>query len=443
MRKRAADIIQRLRDNGYEAWFAGGCVRDHLLGKAAKDFDIATSARPDDILRLYPDGNTIGAHFGVILVRYKKWDFEIATFRSDIGCSDGRHPDRIAFTDAKEDAKRRDFTINGMFFDPFDEKIIDYVGGQEDLKKGIIRAIGNPEERFGEDYLRMMRAVRFSTLLDFEIEADTWKAIQQHAAQITEISPERIREELDRIWLSPRRVKGFDLLVDSGLMQAIFPEIMKLQGCEQPPQFHPEGDVFIHTRLMLSLLPDEVDSLPLVLSVLFHDIGKPATWTFDEKNNRIRFNGHDRIGAHMSEEILRRLRYKNEIIDDTTTAVKNHMAFINVKEMRTAKLKRMMARPTFTDELELHRVDCLGSNGMLDNYEFMQSKGKEFAAEPLIPPPLINGKDLMSLGWKPSPDMGKVLEQIQDLQLESNLSTREEALVWVKENLTPPSDETS
>lgn len=438
MKKRAADIIQRLRENGYDAYFAGGCVRDHLRGVEPKDFDIATSARPDDILRLYPDGNTIGAHFGVILVRHHKWDFEIATFRADSDSSDGRRPDHVTFTDAKEDAKRRDFTINGMFFDPVDEKIIDYVHGQIDLKKGIIRAIGNPEQRFSEDYLRLMRAIRFSTVLDFEIEADTWQALQQHASQITQISPERIRDELNRIWLSPRRVKGFDLLVESGLMQAIFPEIMNLQGCEQPPQFHPEGDVFTHTRLMLSLLPDEVDSLPLVLSVLFHDIGKPATWTFDEDNDRIRFNGHDRIGAEMTADILRRLRYKNEIIDDTTIAVKNHMAFINVQVMRTAKLKRMMARPTFDDELELHRVDCLGSNGMLDNYQFMQGKGLEFAAEPLIPPPLINGKDLMNLGWKPSPDMGKALLQIQDLQLESSLNTREEALQWVKENLTPP-----
>lgn len=437
MRKHAADIIQRLKENGYEAYFAGGCVRDHLRGKEPKDFDIATNARPDDILRLYPDANTVGAHFGVILVRYHKWDFEIATFRTDIGCTDGRHPDRIAFTDAKEDAKRRDFTINGMFYDPFDEKIIDYVDGQEDLKNGIIRAIGNPEERFREDYLRMMRAIRFSTMLDFEIDPKTWLAIQQHSSQINEISPERTRDELDRIWLSPNRVKGFDLLVDSGLMETILPEILKLQGCEQPPQFHPEGDVFIHTRLMLSLLPEEIDSLPLVLSVLFHDIGKPATQSFDEKDKRIRFNGHDRVGAEMTESILRRLRYKNEVIDDTTVAVKNHMAFINVKEMRTAKLKRMMARPTFAQELELHRVDCLGSNGMLDNYEFMQAKGEEFAAEPLIPSPLINGKDLMAMGWKPGPQLGSVLEQVQDLQLESTLTTREEALLWVKENLAP------
>ncbi len=439
MKQRAADIIQRLRENGYEAYFAGGCVRDHLRGVEPKDFDIATSARPDDILRLYPNSNTVGAHFGVILVHHEKWDFEIATFRADSDASDGRRPDHVTFTDAKEDAKRRDFTINGMFFDPVEEKIIDYVDGQADLEKGIIRAIGDPEQRFGEDYLRLMRAIRFSTVLDFDIEADTWSAIQQHASQITQISPERIRDELDRIWLSPRRVRGFDLLVESGLMQAIFPEIIKLQGCEQPPQFHPEGDVFTHTRLMLSLLPDHIDSLPLVLSVLFHDIAKPATQTFDEKDNRIRFNGHDSIGAEMTTAILRRLRYKNAIVDDTTIAVKHHMSFINVQMMRTAKLKRMMARPTFDNEMELHRVDCLGSNGMLDNYEFLHQKEQEFAAEPLIPPPLINGKDLIALGWKPSPAMGKVLLQVQDQQLETTLTTREEALNWVRENLTPPS----
>jgi len=438
MRKRAADIIQRLRKHGFEAYFAGGCVRDHLRGGDPKDFDIATSARPDDILRLYPDGNTVGAHFGVVLVRQHDWDFEIATFRSDIGSSDGRHPDRIAFTNAKEDAQRRDFTINGMFFDPVEEKIIDYVGGQQDLEKGIIRAIGNPEERFREDYLRMLRAVRFSTVLDFEIESGTWAAIQHQAPQITKISPERIRDELDRIWLSPARAKGFDLLVDSGLMQAVFPEIMELQGCEQPPQFHPEGDVFVHTRLMLELLRKDTKSLPLILSVLFHDIAKPATWTFDETNGRIRFNGHDHIGAGMANAILRRLRYKNEIIDDTVTAIKHHMVFKDVQEMRAAKLKRMMARHTFADELELHRVDCLGSNGLLDNYEFLKTKAAEFAAEPLIPPPLVNGRDLIAMGWKPGPDLGAALEQIQDLQLESSLTSREQALEWVRENLHPP-----
>ncbi len=443
MKKRAADIIQRLRENGFEAYFAGGCVRDHLRGMDPKDFDIATSARPDDILRLYPDGNTVGAHFGVILVRLHQWDFEIATFRSDIGGSDGRHPERVAFTNAKEDAQRRDFTINGMFYDPVEEKIIDYVGGRKDLEKGIIRAIGNPQKRFQEDYLRMMRALRFSTVLGFEIEPDTWSAIQKQAHQITKISPERIRDELDRIWLSPARVKGFDLLVDSGLMQAIFPEIMDLQGCEQPPQFHPEGDVFVHTRLMLELLDKDADSLPLILSVLFHDIAKPATQTFDEADQRIRFNGHDRIGAEMAASILRRLRYKNEIIDDTVTAVKHHMVFKDVQEMRTAKLKRMMARHTFADELELHRVDCLSSNGLVDNYEFMKAKAAEFAAEPLIPPRLVNGRDLIELGWKPGPDLGAALERIQDLQLESVLTSREQALDWVKENLAPPCESPS
>ncbi|MFK5924496.1 MAG: CCA tRNA nucleotidyltransferase [Verrucomicrobiota bacterium] len=438
MKKRASEIIQKLRQSGHQAYFAGGCVRDYLRGVTPKDFDIATSARPDDILQIYPDGNTIGAHFGVILIRHQKWDFEIATFRADGESSNGRHPDQVTFTDAKEDAKRRDFTINGMFFDPVEEKIIDYVGGQEDLEKGLIRAIGDPELRFAEDYLRLMRAIRFATVLDFEIEKNTWQALKQHAPQITQISPERIRDELNRIWLSPRRVKGFDLLVESGLMKAIFPEIIHLQGCEQPPQFHPEGDVFIHTRLMLSLLPDEVDSLPLILSVLFHDIAKPATQTFDEADQRIRFNGHDRLGAEMTADILRRLRYKNDIIDDATIAVKHHMSFINVQDMRTAKLKRMMARPTFNDELELHRVDCLGSNGLLDNYEFIQQKETEFSAEPLIPPPLVSGNDLKELGWKPSPAMGEVLLQIQDQQLESKLNTREEALQWVKENLTPP-----
>ncbi|MCF6313093.1 MAG: CCA tRNA nucleotidyltransferase [Verrucomicrobiales bacterium] len=435
MKKRAQDIIAHLKKHGHQAYFAGGCVRDHLRGVAPKDFDIATSAHPAEILKLYPGANTVGAHFGVILIRHHGWDFEIATFRADSEASDGRRPDHVTFTDAKEDAQRRDFTINGMFFDPEKQQVIDYVGGQKDLAKGLIRAIGDPEKRFEEDYLRLMRAIRFATVLDFEIEKNTWQALQLHAPEINQISPERIRDELDRIWLSPRRVKGFDLLVESGLMQAIFPEIITLQGCEQPPQFHPEGDVFTHTRLMLSLLPDEIDSLPLVLSVLFHDIAKPATQTFDQADQRIRFNGHDSLGAQMTADILRRLRYKNEVIEDASLAVKHHMSFINVQDMRTAKLKRMMARPTFPDELELHRVDCLGSNGMLDNYHFIQQKEQEFAAEPLIPPPLINGKDLIALGWKPGPAMGEILLKIQDLQLESTLTTHDEAIEWVKNKL--------
>jgi poly(A) polymerase len=313
-------------------------------------------------------------------------------------------------------------------------KIIDYVGGQADMQAKVLRAIGNAEQRFDEDQLRLMRAVRFATVLGFEIEADTWAAVCRLSGKIRSVSMERLREEFSKTMLHPNRVRGFDLFVESGLMGHLLPEILKLKGCEQPPQFHPEGDVFIHTRLMLSLLPEKV-SLSLVLSVLFHDIAKPATQTVDE-NGRIRFNGHDMAGARMTDHILHRLKYPNDVIEQTVEAVANHMVFKDVPKMRVAKLKRFMARPGFEDELELHRVDCLGCHGMLDNYDFVQQKRVEFASEPLIPPRLITGSDLIALGWKPSPALGKVLNAVQTQQLEGKLTTREEALAWVEANAT-------
>ena len=430
MRRAAEQTITRLREAGHTALLAGGCVRDVLRGFEPKDYDIATDATPDEVLKIFPKGNTIGAHFGVVLVKEGEFSFEIATFRAEGEYKDGRRPESVTFTTPEEDAKRRDFTINGMFLDPADDRVIDHVGGLDDLKAGVIRAIGDPVERFREDYLRMLRAIRFATVLDFEIEQHTWAALQVRAPHVTEISPERIREELDKIWKSPRRVKGFDLLANSHLMQAILPEIMNLQGCEQPPQFHPEGDVFVHTRIMLDLLPDDA-SLPLVLSVLFHDIGKPDTYHYDVEADRIRFNGHDRLGAEMAVGIMKRLRYPNHIIDDVEVGVANHMIFKDVQKMRTAKLKRFMARETFDDEMELHRVDCTSSHGMLDNYEFLKEKAVEFANEPLIPPRLVTGHDLMERGWKAGPDMGKILTEIQDLQLEGTLTSREQALAHV------------
>lgn len=431
MRRAAEDLIARLHRAGHQALFAGGCVRDLRRGVEPKDYDIATDATPGEILRIFPEGNTVGAHFGVVLVKHGGFSFEIATFRAEGEYRDGRRPESVTFTTPEQDARRRDFTINGLFFDPRTGETIDHVGGLADLESGVIRAIGDPVARFREDYLRMLRAVRFATVLDFAIETHTFAALRARAPHATEISPERVRDELDKIWLSPRRLKGFDLLVESHLMQAILPEILTLQGCEQPPQFHPEGDVFVHTRLMLSLLPAEA-SLPLVLSVLFHDIAKPETYSYDAASDRIRFNGHDKLGAEMSAAILRRLRYPNHVIDAVTAAVANHMIFKDVKQMRTARLKRFMARETFADELELHRVDCAGSHGMLDNWEFLQDKAADFAAAPLIPPRLVTGHDLIQLGWPAGPELGEMLTRIQDLQLEGALTTREEALAWVR-----------
>ena len=426
----ARALVDRLRTAGYLAYFAGGCVRDLVRQQTPKDIDIATDARPEEVQKIFRRTHAVGAHFGVVVVVEDDRQFEVATFRSDGAYLDGRHPVAVNYSSPEEDARRRDFTINGMFFDPPNDAVIDFVGGREDLAAGIVRAIGDPAQRFAEDRLRLLRAIRFATVLQFEIEPLTWEAIIQAAPGIKEISAERIREELVRIFLSPQRVRGWDLLDASGLMKAVLPELEAMKGCEQPPQFHPEGDVFRHTRLMLDLLPEKV-SLPLVLSVLFHDIGKPPTSSVDN-DGRIRFNGHDRVGAEMTEAIMQRLRFSRAEIDATVEAVRQHMVFKDVPNMRIAKLKRFMARPNFADELELHRVDCVSSHGMLDNYEFLQRKQTEFASEPIIPPPLLRGDDLIALGMKPGPRFREILDAVETQQLEGELSDRDEALAWIK-----------
>jgi poly(A) polymerase len=431
MEATARALVDRLRAAGHIAYFAGGCVRDLVRGNAPKDFDIATDARPEQVQKIFRRTYAVGAHFGVIVVLENDLQFEVATFRADGAYLDGRHPAEVHFSSPKEDARRRDFTINGMFFDPPNDAVIDFVGGRQDLEARLVRAIGDPVQRFAEDRLRLLRAVRFATVLDFKIEAETWTAVVRAADTIGEISAERIREELIRIFLSPHRARGWDLLDASGLMKQILPELEAMKGCAQPPQFHPEGDVFQHTRIMLELLPDEV-SLPLVLSVLFHDIGKPPTASVDEEG-RIRFNGHDKLGAEMTEALMERLRFSRAEIEATVEAVRQHMVFKDVPNMRVAKLKRFMARPTFADELELHRVDCESSHGMLDNYEFLQRKQEEFAHEPIIPPPLVRGDDLIVLGMKPGPRFGEILEAVETRQLEGTLRDREEALAWVKQ----------
>src|SRR6266705_2068184 len=372
MEKTARDVVTRLRESGHLAYFAGGCVRDIVRGETPKDFDIATDANPEAVQKLFPHTYAVGAHFGVILVVENGFQFEVATFRADDVYVDGRRPSAVHFSSPEEDAKRRDFTINGMFFDPEKNEVIDFVGGRADLESKLVRAIGDPAARFAEDRLRMLRAVRFATVLDYKIDNPTWDALVASAASINEISAERIREELVKIFLSPNRVHGWDLLDQSGLLRTILPELDAMKGCLQPEQFHPEGDVFIHTRLMLELLPEKV-SEPLVLSVLFHDVAKPVTATVDE-TGRIRFNEHDRIGAEMTESIMGRLRFSRAEIDAAVEMVRQHMVFKDVPRMRVAKLKRFMARPTFEEELELHRVDCASSHQMMDNYEFLLRK---------------------------------------------------------------------
>jgi poly(A) polymerase len=436
MEATATRLVERLRAAGHEALFAGGCVRDRLLGKEAHDIDIATSARPEEIQKLFPRTVAVGAQFGVIVVLEDGGEFQVATFRSDGAYRDGRHPDSVAFTNAEGDARRRDFTVNGLFFDPLTCQILDFVGGEADLRAGILRSIGDPHARFAEDKLRLIRCVRFAASLGFEIEAETWRALVERAPEITAVSAERIRDELVKIFTHPSRVRGFNLLDQSGLLAILLPEVEALKGCEQPPDFHPEGDVFVHTRLMLSLLPERV-STPLVFSVLFHDIGKPPTLHIDE-TGRIRFNGHESISASMTEKIFARLRFSNAETEATVAGVKNHMAFKDVQNMRVATLKRFLARPTIDDELELHRVDCQGSHGLLDNYDFLLRKREEFSNEPLIPPPLITGRDLIAAGLQPGPHFKKLLDSAQALQLEGGLKTREDALVWLREELARP-----
>jgi poly(A) polymerase len=426
----ARAIVRRLQDTGFAALYAGGCVRDRLLGTEPHDYDIATDAKPEQVQALFPRTVAVGAHFGVICVLDGEQQFEVASFRADGLYLDGRRPETVTFSTPEQDAQRRDFTINGLFYDPIAGRLIDYVGGQRDLEARVLRAIGDPADRFREDRLRLLRAVRFATVLGFDLDPATWRAVCENAPHIHEVSAERIRDELVKIFLAPSRVRGWDLLDESGLMREVLPEIEALKGCEQPPQFHPEGDVFVHTRIMLGLLPAEV-SVPLVLSVLFHDIGKPGTFAVDP-DGRIRFNGHDELGAAMTARLMERLRFSRAEIDATVEAVAGHMIFKDVQQMRVAKLKRFMARPYFEDEMELHRVDCTSSHGLLDNYEFLKAKREEFASEPLIPPPLVTGRDLIALGLQPGPRFSEILEAVQSRQLEGTLKDRDAALAFVR-----------
>ncbi|MFV0338215.1 MAG: CCA tRNA nucleotidyltransferase [Chthoniobacterales bacterium] len=429
--RQAASIAERLHHAGYQALIAGGSVRDILLGRPASDYDIATDATPAQVTSLFKKTIHVGAHFGVVVVVEKGHEYEIATFRSDGDYTDGRRPDSVTFTDAEGDALRRDFTINGLFLQPETGKILDFVNGKADLQNRLIRAIGDPLQRFAEDKLRLLRAIRFAATLGFDIEEKTWSALCKLAPEIQVVSPERIRDELTKILLSPTRVRGFDLLDRSGLLQILLPEITALKGCEQPPEFHPEGDVFVHTRLMLALLHDAV-SLPLVLGVLLHDIGKVPTQTTDP-TGRIRFNGHETKSCEMGFDILKHLRFPNAVIEPALTLVRHHMAFKDLQQMRTAKLKRFLARETIADEIELHRVDCLSSHGLIDNLDFIKAKSEEFANEPLVPPPLVTGHDLINRGLRPGPLFKEILTTIETAQLEKEITDRESALKLLEE----------
>lgn len=431
LKKKAFIIAERLKKDGHIVYYAGGCVRDALMGIKPKDIDIVTSAQPRRILSLFHKSDAVGAHFGVILVKEGGIAFDVATFRKDGIYLDGRHPSEVTYSGAEEDACRRDFTINGLFEDPWTGEIIDYVGGLDDMQARVIRAIGNPEERFREDALRLLRAVRFAVVTGFTIEKTTYKAMEEHASLLQQISMERIHQEFLKILTAPRRAQGIDILVKTGLMRFIIPEVYDLIGCEQPPQWHPEGDVYKHTLIMLELLGDKQISEELALATLLHDIGKPPVYALDE-TGRIRFSGHDTKGAEMTIDILKRLKCSKKQIDAVTEMVKNHMKFMNVQQMRLGRLRLFMGRPTFCEELELHRVDCLSSNGLLDNYEFVQEKMKQFDQEPIIPPPLITGRDLIDMGIRPSPQFKAYLNDVQQRQLEGELTTRDEALIYLQ-----------
>ncbi|MBI3317151.1 MAG: CCA tRNA nucleotidyltransferase [Candidatus Omnitrophica bacterium] len=430
----ATSIAERLHQNGHTAYFAGGCVRDQIMNREAHDFDIATTATPDIVEKIFPKVVPVGRQFGVMIVVEEGIPFEVATFRSEAAYLDGRHPSKVIFSRPEEDARRRDFTVNGLFYDPFARKVVDFVGGQEDIQRKVIRAIGHPEERFEEDKLRLLRAIRFSANLGFEIEEKTWKSLKAHAAKITQVSPERIREELVKIFTRPGAGNGFLLLSESGLMKEVLPEIEAMKGVQQQPDFHPEGDVFIHTKMLLDRL--QHPSATLALSALLHDVGKPKT--FAVREGKITFYEHAPLGAAMAREILKRLRFSNQETDSICESVANHMKFADVQRMRSGKLKQFVSRPNFQEELELHKVDCQSSHGMLDHYEFLKKKLVEFAHEDLKPKPLVNGNDLIALGMKPGPAMKPLLEEIYELQLEGKFKSQEEALRWVRGRLESP-----
>ncbi len=426
----ARDIVAQLQRAGHVAYFAGGCVRDRLLGKGAKDYDIATSALPDQVQKLFPRVTDLtGKCFGVVRVMAGGESFEVATFRQDGPYRDGRHPESVRFATAEEDAQRRDFTVNGLFFDPIAERLIDYVQGEADLQAGIIRAIGNPDDRFGEDHLRLLRAVRFATRLYFRIEPGTWEAICRIAPSIRTVSAERIRDELNKIFTADKPEIGLDLLDQSGLLREVLPDIAALHGVEQPPQFHPEGDVYQHVRLMLSKI--EQPSLELALGVLLHDVGKKPTAKVDE-NGRIRFNEHESVGARMAEEIMTGLRYDNKTIQTVREMVQHHMQFKDVPHMRPATLKRMMMRPTFLLELELHRIDCESSHGDLKHYDFLKRQLETMSVEEINPPPLISGRELLAMGVLPGRAMGKIIEAIRVAQLDGTVQTQAEAFAMAR-----------
>jgi len=411
----------------------GGCVRDLLLGREPADFDVSTDATPTRVLELFPGSISVGAKFGVILVVQEEAKVEVATFRSDVGYSDGRHPDRVVYSKTpQEDVLRRDFTINGLLMDPRTGEVRDFVGGRADLEAKLIRAIGEPAHRFAEDKLRMVRAVRFAARLGYAIDSATFAAIQNLAPEVAVVSAERLRDELTRLLTEGAARRGFELLDQSGLLAALLPDVAKMKGVQQPPQFHPEGDVWIHTRMMVEMLTPGC-STTLAWGVLLHDVGKPPTFAPPSgPDGRIRFDRHVEVGMSMAGEICRRFRFSNEEAEQIVSLVEHHLRFKDVPQMKASTLKRFVRLPRFEEHLELHRLDCLSSHGMLDNYDFVLRFLKETPPEQVRPPRLITGEDLKQLGLMPGPQFRTLLQAVEDAQLEGRLSSREGALEFVR-----------
>ncbi|MBW4038675.1 MAG: CCA tRNA nucleotidyltransferase [Acidobacteria bacterium] len=478
----AVGVVRRLRELGYAAYFAGGCVRDLLLGVEAKDFDVATSATPEVVQAAFARTEAVGAHFGVVLVMDEaggggqpcpqglkpissKGDdvraeartlqsgrivTEVATFRHDGAYSDGRRPDAVRFsTDPREDVLRRDFTINGLLLDvmayeaggALEDCVLDFVGGRGDLAAGTVRAIGAPEVRFAEDKLRMLRAVRFAARLGFAIAPRTMEAMRAQAAEVGVVSAERVREELTKILTEGGARRGMELLDASGLLVQVLPEVARMKGVEQPPQYHPEGDVWVHTLMLLEHLDAEQRacggvSATLAWGMLLHDVGKPATFTPPDPakaGDRIRFNGHVDVGVAVARVILTRLRFRNEDCEQILALVKHHMQFGDVMQMKQSTLKRFLRMPHFEEHLALHRADCLSSHGRLEMYTFAKAQMEAMGEEEIRPKMLVDGGNLIAAGYRPGPQFRVMLEAAEDAQLEGAVTTREEAMAWVRE----------
>ncbi len=435
----AREVVVELRKAGHKAFCVGGCARDTLLGIEPKEYDITTSATPEEVSEIFPHTVPIGVSFGVILVITGKYQFEVATFRKDQSYTDGRHPDKVIYSsEEQEDVRRRDFTINGMLYDPIEEEVIDYVDGIRDIKSKIVQTIGDPYERFNEDKLRMMRAIRFSSRYNFELNLDTFQAIEKLAVDITQVSSERIRDEITKIITQSNPGHGLNMLSVSGLLKYILPDVEIMNGVEQPPEFHPEGDVFIHTCLVLDKLHKNqggVVSPELAIGALLHDVGKPPTFSVSD---RIRFNGHDKLGADMSKKICRELKFSNKQIEVIYALIRDHLKFKDVFNMKKSTLKRFIGMPHFEEHMALHLADCQASHGLTAAYDFVMQKYNDFEEEEIKPAPLISGRELIEMGYKPGPLFSDILNFVEEAQLEGEITNTQEAIEAVLENY--PSD---